>query len=76
MLCPQDRLPPGATIAPVILASDKTKLSQFQGDKEAWPVYMTIGNITKDIHRQPSGHATVLIGYLPVPKFECFLERT
>jgi hypothetical protein len=32
----------GATIAPVILASDKTTLSVFSGDKSVWPVYCTL----------------------------------
>ncbi|KAG0708022.1 hypothetical protein DFH29DRAFT_979602 [Suillus ampliporus] len=36
----QGELPEGATIAPVILASDKTSLSQFRGDKSAWPIYL------------------------------------
>ena len=65
-------MPPGAVIAPVILASDKTSLSQFRGDQEAWPVYMTIGNISKDVRRQPSQHACVLLGYLPTAKLKCF----
>ncbi|CDO69052.1 hypothetical protein BN946_scf184992.g1, partial [Trametes cinnabarina] len=39
---------PHATVAPVILATDKTQLSTFSGDKQAWPVYLTIGNINKD----------------------------
>ncbi|KAL1943791.1 hypothetical protein VTO73DRAFT_3609 [Trametes versicolor] len=70
----QGRLPPGATIAPVILASDKTNLSVLRGDKAAWPVYLTIGNINKDVRRQPSSHASVLLGYVPVTKLGCFSD--
>ena len=36
----KEQLLHGATIAPVILASDKMELSQFKGDKTAWPVYL------------------------------------
>ncbi|KAF8954047.1 hypothetical protein BDZ97DRAFT_1742679 [Flammula alnicola] len=70
----QGKLPKGAVIAPVILASDKTQLTKFRGDKSAWPVYLSIGNISKEKHRQVSAHATVLLGYLPVSKLECFSE--
>ncbi|KAH9847915.1 hypothetical protein C2E23DRAFT_764435 [Lenzites betulinus] len=65
---------PHATIAPVILASDKTQLSTLSGDKQAWPVYLTVGNIDKDVRRQPSRRAVALLGYLPVAKLECFAE--
>ena len=68
----QKFLPPGATVAPVILASDKTQLSRHSGDKSAWPVYLMIGNIKKSIRRKPSERAMILIGYLPVTKMECF----
>jgi hypothetical protein len=67
-------LPKGAVLAPVILASDKTTLSQFGGDKQAWPVYLTIGNISKGIWRQPSSHGSILIGYLPVTKLTSFSD--
>ncbi|KAJ7810821.1 hypothetical protein B0H13DRAFT_2384353 [Mycena leptocephala] len=72
----QKRLPPGATLAPLILSSDKTLLSNFRGDNSAWPVYLTIGNIGKETRRQVSAHATILIGYLPIPKFDCFNKNT
>ncbi|KAG2144162.1 uncharacterized protein EDB93DRAFT_1241316 [Suillus bovinus] len=68
--CPfsQHRLPKGAVVAPVILASDKTSLLQFRGDQEVWPVYLTLGNISKDI--QP-----ILIAYLLISKLECFTRN-
>ncbi|KAJ7746085.1 hypothetical protein B0H14DRAFT_3514389 [Mycena olivaceomarginata] len=43
----------GATLAPIIVATDKTQLRRFGGDKQAWPV--------------PSARAIILIGYIPVP---------
>ena len=61
-------------LAPVILASDKTNLSQFGGNKQAWPVYLTIGSISKAIQHQPSSHGSILIGYLPVTKLTSFSE--
>ncbi|KIM62574.1 hypothetical protein SCLCIDRAFT_24878 [Scleroderma citrinum Foug A] len=45
----QGKLAEGAVVAPVILLSDKTLLSVFRRDKKAWPVYLTIGNISKDV---------------------------
>ncbi|KAG2337593.1 hypothetical protein BDR05DRAFT_978456 [Suillus weaverae] len=70
----QGRLPKGAVVAPVILASDKTSLSQFCGDQEVWPMYLTLDNISKDIRHQPSKHAAILIAYLPISKLECFMQ--
>ncbi|KAG1904900.1 uncharacterized protein F5891DRAFT_1126271 [Suillus fuscotomentosus] len=70
----QECLPSGAIVAPVRLASDKTNLTHFHGNKATWPIYLTIRNIKKDIHRQPSKHATVLIGYLPISKMLHFKD--
>lgn len=44
---PQTKLPTGAALAPVIIATDKTQLTQFSGSKSAYPVYLTLGNIPK-----------------------------
>ena len=48
-----------------MISSDKTQVTSF-GGKSVYPVYVTIGNIPKDIWRKPSTHAQVLLAYLPV----------
>src|ERR1700727_1184505 len=60
---------PGATIIPIILSSDKTQLTLFRG-KSAYPVYLGIGNIPKDIRRKPSCSAQMVVGYIPTTKLE------
>ncbi|KIJ62538.1 hypothetical protein HYDPIDRAFT_135569 [Hydnomerulius pinastri MD-312] len=60
---------PGATIVPVIIASDKTQLTLFR-NKSAYPVYMTIGNLPKDIRRKPSRRGQILLAYLPATRLE------
>ena len=60
---------PGTTVIPVILSTDKTQLTLFRG-KSAYPVYLTIGNIPKQIRQKPSRHAQILIAYLPTSKLE------
>ncbi|KAM5541925.1 hypothetical protein V8D89_004235 [Ganoderma adspersum] len=72
----QKHLPKGATVAAVILASDKANSSVLRGDKTAWPIYLTIANIDKDVCRKPSKHTSVLLGYIPVVKLTCFKDAT
>lgn len=44
------------------------------GGKEAWPVYLTIGNIPKDVRKRVSSHSSILIGYLPVTHLSIFKD--
>ena len=63
-------LPSGSTLAPIIIATDKTQLTQFSGNKKAYPVYLTLGNLPKSIRRKPSKRACILIAYLSVDKIK------
>ena len=64
-----DRQREGATVIPVIIASDKTQLTLI-GNKTAYPVYITIGNLPKRIRSKPSRHGQILLAYLPTSKLE------
>lgn len=59
---------PGKTLIPLIFSSDKTQLTSFSGDKTAYLVYVTLGNIPNHLRRKPSMHTQVLVGYLPTSK--------
>ncbi|KAF8416429.1 hypothetical protein EV426DRAFT_541326, partial [Tirmania nivea] len=50
----QDKHPENSIIVRIICTSDKAHLTNFSGDKLIWPLYMTIGNIPKDICRECS----------------------
>ncbi|KIJ05946.1 hypothetical protein PAXINDRAFT_103573 [Paxillus involutus ATCC 200175] len=66
---------PGATIVPILLSSDKTQVTLFR-NKAAYPIYMTIGNLPKDIRRKPSRSAQILVGYLPTAKLEHITNKS
>jgi len=61
---------PGGTVAPILISTDKTKLIHFIGGKVAYPVYLNVGNIPKQIQQKPSQHACILITYLSVDKID------
>jgi len=57
----------GDTLVPLIFMSDRTHLSIFRGVKGEWPVYLTIGNPSSNIHQPPSIHSGVRVALLPIP---------
>jgi hypothetical protein len=65
----QKELKTGATVIPITLSSDKTQVTMFR-NKSAYPVYMMIGNIPKEICQKPSQQAWILLAYLPTAKLE------
>jgi hypothetical protein len=61
----EDQLPVGATIVPVICASDKTQMINFSSDQHVCLLYLPIGNIRKDIRHTPKMPAWILVGLIP-----------
>ena len=60
----------------IVLASDKTHLTNFSGDQHMHAVYMSLGNIRKEIRNKVSRRAWVLLAKLPAPKFSSVNGRT
>jgi len=65
----QDWPAAGARIVPVICASDKTHVTSLLGDHHIWPLYLTIRNSWKDIHRTPTKCT-----WIPVRLIQCPLN--
>ena len=62
----QEGLPEGTTLIPIILGSDKTRLTMLGSNKEAWPVYMSIRNIWAKDRNTPSNGSWVPLAYIPL----------
>jgi len=63
----QDQLPAGLTIVPVICTSGKTQLTNSSSDQHAWPLYLTIGNIQKNIRSWHEKRTWILVGLICCP---------
>jgi len=66
----QEMLPVGATLIPILLGSDKTCLTILGGNKEAWPLYLSIGNIPSNTRSLLSTKTWVILAYILVVCFE------
>jgi len=50
--------------------SDQTNLTNFSCDKKAWPVYITIRNLSSARFNSPGSMPVLLLALLPIaPKF-------
>ncbi|QRV86862.1 beige protein [Ceratobasidium sp. AG-Ba] len=64
-----------AALGGVIFGSDKTHLTHYAGDVKVHALYVSLGNIVKDIRAQTSKRAWMLLAYIPICKWENTLER-
>jgi hypothetical protein len=67
----QDPKTHGATFVPIILGSDKTTVSVATGHTEAYPLYLSIGNLHNNLRRSHCS-GVVVIAFLAVAKSEDF----
>lgn len=65
----KDKLKPGETLGLVMLSSDKTHLNNNAGDKKVHCVYLSCGNISKDVRSKASARCWVMVAQIPCVKF-------
>ncbi|KLO16815.1 hypothetical protein SCHPADRAFT_822533, partial [Schizopora paradoxa] len=66
----QDKIGEGETLGLVILGSDEAQLTKYCGDKHTHGIYLTCGNISKDIRTKVSSGCWLKVAEIPVVKFE------
>jgi len=59
----------GTTILGIILASDRTHLTNFTGNKKMHMVYISLDNISKDVQKKHNACAWLLLAKILVAKF-------
>ena len=72
----QGELPVGATIVPIILASNKTPVSRQTGNLEMHPLFLTIRNICSDLWMKATTHVWSCIAYMPFAQFVVHSDYT
>ena len=65
----QTQLGPGATLLGVILSSDKTNISVMTGGHSAYPLLISLANISSEYRNKDSNNAFLLLALIPIPKF-------
>jgi hypothetical protein len=54
------------TMVPMIFMSNRTHPLNFGGNKNEWPVYMAIGNLSAKLCQMPSTHSIVMVALLSI----------
>ncbi|KAG2136941.1 uncharacterized protein EDB93DRAFT_1242301 [Suillus bovinus] len=54
---------------PIIIASDKTPVTQHTGGLEKHPIFVSLANIQSDVWMRATSHAWQCVGFMPIPKF-------
>ncbi|KAA1479646.1 hypothetical protein DENSPDRAFT_750630, partial [Dentipellis sp. KUC8613] len=67
----RDVIPAGATLAGVVLSSDKTMLTNGSGNRVAHPLLMSLANIHLNVRMKSSQNSMLLAALLPCPEFLC-----
>jgi len=63
----QNTLPTAVTMVPVICPPGRTQLTNFSGDQNAWPQYLTMCIIPKDICYTPRSVPRFRLGRFQIP---------
>ena len=53
-------------------SSDQTHLTNYSGDKKAWPVFLNLGNVRSSEWLKAMRNCSFLAALLPVPPKHCF----
>ena len=64
----QKKLLLGATVVSIIIGTDKTLMTKLYGNVSAWPVYLTIGNLSRTLRRKQTLLSKLLVGFIPITK--------
>ncbi|KAG1717174.1 hypothetical protein EDB19DRAFT_1900504 [Suillus lakei] len=65
----QDQLLEGATVVPIIAASDKTPVTRHTGGLEMHPSFLTIRNIQANVHMKAMSHVWRCTAFMPILTF-------
>lgn len=61
----QTEIPAGAAVLSIIGGSNATNLGAYGIATQAWPVYLSLGNVARKVREQLTAEAFIVVGYIP-----------